>query len=169
MLFDLPKLPRLWRWGTGLLLAALVLLGTKFSPCSLAALGILALFALTGNLSDIAFFFVLITPLATVFRPNASAQSYLTYVLLLYALVSILNTLFIRREVDVISVLLSVFFLAAVAGQLLALIGQHRTVQQFGLFAGCVVESTLGIDMVLFAHNVRRTEDGCNLCLRTVL
>ena len=120
MLFDLPKLPRLWRWGTGLLLAALVLLGTKFSPCSLAALGILALFTLTGNLSDIAFFFVLITPLATVFRPNASAQSYLTYVLLLYALVSILNTLFIRREVDVISVLLLVFFLAAVAGQLLA-------------------------------------------------
>ena len=120
MLFDLPKLPRPWRWGTGLLLAALVLLGTKFSPCSLAALGILALFTLTGNLSDIAFFFVLITPLATVFRPNASAQSYLTYVLLLYALVSILNTLFIRREVDVISMLLLVFFLAAVAGQLLA-------------------------------------------------
>lgn len=120
MLFDLPKLPRPWRWGTGLLLAALVLLGTKFHPCSLAALGVLALFTLAGNLADIAFFFVLITPMATVFRPNASAQSYLTYVLLLYALVSILNSLFIRREVDAVSALLSLFFLASVAVQLLA-------------------------------------------------
>ena len=120
MLFDLPKLPRPWRWGTGLLLAALVLLGTKFHPCSLAALGVLTLFTLAGNLADITFFFVLIAPMATVFRPNASAQSYLTYALLLYALVSILNTLFIRREVDMVSALLSVFFLGAVAVQLIA-------------------------------------------------
>ena len=71
MLFDLPKLPRLWRWGTGLLLAALVLLGTKFSPCSLAALGILALFTLTGNLSDIAFYLFKL-----VYFPTISLRKY---------------------------------------------------------------------------------------------
>lgn len=120
MLFALPKLSHARRWGIGLFTAATVLLGTTFSPCSLVALGVLCLFALAGDRADFTFLFVLTTPLATVFRPSPSAQSYLTLVLLLYALAAVLNALFIRQELDEISGLLALFFLSAVAVQLAA-------------------------------------------------
>ena len=45
----------------------------------------------------------------------------------------------------------------AVAGQFLAVVGQHGTVEQFRLLSSGVVLATFGIDMVLVAHNIGGT------------
>ena len=50
-----------------------------------------------------------------------------------------------------------------VTNQLLSLIRQDRTVQQFSLFAECIIEASLRIDVIIVTHDIRRTENGSNL------
>ena len=56
----------------------------------------------------------------------------------------------------------------AVTRQLPALVGQDRAVHQFGLLGDGVVNASFGIDMVIIAHDVRRSQDGGHLGQGTV-
>ena len=56
----------------------------------------------------------------------------------------------------------------AVANQALGIIGEHRAVEQMGLFLGGVVSAEGGVDVVAVALDVGRTYDGGHLCLGVV-
>ena len=51
----------------------------------------------------------------------------------------------------------------AVTNQLLSVIRQNRTIQQFCLFTQCIIKASFWIDMIIITHNIRRTENGSNL------
>ena len=55
-----------------------------------------------------------------------------------------------------------------VAYQFLSLIGQYRTVQQFGLFGHCVIKSPFRIDMIIITDDIGRSENNCDFAFRII-